>query len=68
MTQTHYRYVGRHLADLADGTLLEPGRTYRLDDDQARLPHNQRLLEQGLLIESAAAVKAAHHTTKKERD
>lgn len=45
-----YRFVGGHVDDLDDGRILEPGGTYKLTADQLEHPHNQRLLEEGLLL------------------
>lgn len=45
-----YRFVGRHIDDLADGRTLEPGGFYHLNADQAALPHNKQRIDAGLLI------------------
>jgi hypothetical protein len=47
---TAYKFVGRHLDDLADGRVLEPGQVCKLDKTAEEHPHNQRLITEGLLI------------------
>lgn len=46
-----FKFVGDHVDDLADGRAAVPGETYKLTDDQLAEPHNQRLLDDGLLLE-----------------
>jgi hypothetical protein len=45
-----YKLVGGHLQDLADGRVLEPGQTTTLTSDALADPHNQRLVDAGLLV------------------
>lgn len=47
---TEFKYVGLHLDDVADGRLLEPGRTVDLDEQQQADPHNAQRIKAGLLI------------------
>jgi hypothetical protein len=47
-----YKMVGDHPEDLADGRVLGPGEEADLDKDAVGDPHNQRLIEEGLLIEA----------------
>jgi hypothetical protein len=58
-TKTRLKFVGRHLDDLADGRVLEPGEIYTLTAAELADPHNQLRIESGLLIEAPA------HTAKK---
>lgn len=45
-----YRYVGRHVDDLADGRPLEPGGYVDLAKDDLDAAHTTRLIADGLLI------------------
>ena len=48
--------------DLADGRPFGPGDIVRLDEKAAKLPHNQRLIAEGLLLrmpEKTATPKGA---------
>lgn len=49
-TTAAYRFIDSHAGDLADGRVLDPGATYKLDSTELEHPHNQRLLDEGLLI------------------
>ena len=55
---TGYRYTGGHTGDDADGRLLEPGQTYKLDADQVEKPHNAALIADGLLVAIAEEEKS----------
>lgn len=48
--KNEYRFVGSHVDDLADGRTLEPGGFVTLSETDLEAPHNQRLLDEGLLI------------------
>ena len=50
-TKTRFRFVGRHIDDLADGRILEPGQFVELNDSEIDDPHNQLRISDGLLIE-----------------
>lgn len=39
---------------LADGRVLIPGEPVELDPDQAKEPHNKRLIDEGQLVEQKA--------------
>ena len=45
-----YKWVGNHPQDLASGRVLAPGETAELSDEDAALPHNKSLIEDGQLI------------------
>jgi hypothetical protein len=45
-----YKMVGDHPEDLADGRVLGPGEVTELSDEDLEDPHNQRLIEEGVLI------------------
>jgi hypothetical protein len=47
----HYRHVGRHVEDTAEGATLAPGdSTEDLVNFDPENPHNKRLIEDGVLI------------------
>jgi hypothetical protein len=46
-----YKHVGNHAEDLADGRMLAPGETVKLNDKQLAEPHNQRLITEGILLD-----------------
>lgn len=48
--KTAMKYVGRTIADLADGRTLEPGQEIDMTEETLADPHNQRLVDDGLLI------------------
>lgn len=52
-TKPSYRYVGTHVDDLHDGRTLQPGGFYSLSPDEAAHPHNARLIDEGLLVDTA---------------
>jgi hypothetical protein len=56
-TASKYRYVGRHIDDLADGRTVEPGQTVALDEAAVADPHNARLIDEGLLVDTNPAKK-----------
>ena len=45
-----YVYAGKHVGDLADGRILEPGGHYDLDGPAVADPHNTALINAGLLF------------------
>jgi hypothetical protein len=49
---TPYKMVGDHPEDLADGRVLGPGEVAELSEEDLEDPHNQRLVDEGLLIEA----------------
>jgi hypothetical protein len=47
----HYRHVGMHPEDTAEGAVLAPGEsTESLNSFDASDPHNKRLIDDGVLI------------------
>lgn len=64
LAKTHYRFVGTHVDDLADGRILEPGQFIDLTDEEATDPHNALRIEAGLLIE----VEKKQPASRKEGD
>jgi hypothetical protein len=46
-----YKMVGAHAEDLADGRVLAVGEEVDLSKEEIKDPHNQRLVEEGKLIE-----------------
>lgn len=50
-SKTSFRFVGRHVDDLADGRSLEPGQFVELTQAELDDPHNQQRISEGLLIE-----------------
>lgn len=40
--------------DLADGKVLAPGETVDLSAEQAKEPHNKRLIDEGALVKPSA--------------
>lgn len=49
---TEFRFVGGHTADLASGRVVAPGETVKLTEDELKEPHNQRLVDEGLLLKA----------------
>lgn len=48
-----YRFIGDHAQDLASGRLLDPGEDFiELTPEDLEDPHNVRLIEEGLLVET----------------
>lgn len=52
-----FRNVGRHAQDLEGGRMLEPGGTAILSKKAQGLPHNKRLIAEGLLIPATEAAE-----------
>lgn len=50
MPVTEFKLLGEHAQDLADGRMLGPGETVKLDDAAKREPHNAALIEARTLI------------------
>ena len=46
-----FKLVGDHPEDLADGRVLAPGEEADIKKEDLEDPHNQRLIEEGILIE-----------------
>lgn len=47
----HYRHVGNHPEDTAEGAVLAPGEsTEDLASFDPRDPHNKRLIDEGILL------------------
>jgi hypothetical protein len=63
-----YKLVGDHPEDLADGRVLGPGEEADLDKEAVGDPHNQRLIEEGLLIESEEEKPKSGRASKKEEE
>lgn len=56
---TEFKYVGRHVDDLADGRVVEPGQSgIELDELQQADPHNAQRIQAGLLIPVQHAMEA----------
>jgi len=48
----HYRHVGTHPEDTAEGAVLAPGEsTEDLDKFDPSDPHNKRLIDEGIFVE-----------------
>lgn len=45
-----YKWVGNHSQDLASGRMLEPGETVELSEEEAAIPHNKSLIDEGGMI------------------
>lgn len=47
-----YKLVGTHAEDLDDGRVVNPGEIFEMDNRrEEENPHNQRLVDEGLVIE-----------------
>jgi hypothetical protein len=53
-SDTTYKFVGTHVQDLADGSMLAIGETVDLGSDDAGLLHNQTLIDDGVLVDVAS--------------
>jgi hypothetical protein len=49
---TEFKFVGSHLDDLSDGRIVAPGDVVEIDDPNH--PHNRRMIDEGLLLPTAA--------------
>lgn len=56
---TQYRCTSRHSEDLADGRVIAPGDVATLNADDVKDPHNQRLIDEQLLVEIPAKTKTS---------
>jgi hypothetical protein len=63
---TEYRCTSRHSEDLADGRVVAPGEVATLSADQQKDAHNQRLIEEGGLVEIAKPKTSRQAANKKE--
>ena len=45
-----FRCVSNHVEDLADGSIVAPGEFVHLSEEDAKDPHNERLIAEGALI------------------
>lgn len=62
-----YKLVGStHPEDLADGRVIGVGETVELSDEDLSDPHNQRLLEEGLLISTEQPKQTSGRKTGEE--
>jgi len=50
-SKTSFRFVGRHIDDLADGRTIEPGQFVDLTQAEIDDPHNAQRISEGLLVE-----------------
>lgn len=49
-----YKVNSRHVEDLANGRPVEPGQVVDLSSEDVEKPHNQRLIEEGVLLPVAS--------------
>lgn len=61
-----FAYVGRVPQDLEGGRVLAPGDPCKLSVDEQKLPHNARLIEEGLLVPIGSGRTAKPTTTGEE--
>lgn len=63
-----FKCVSTHPEDLADGRILAPGEYADLDDEAQKDPHNQRLIEEDILIDASEVPdeEQAKSTSKKK--
>lgn len=67
MAELEYKWVGNHPQDLADGRMLAPGDTVKLSEEDVRLPHNESILADGLLIPTDEKSAAKHEAQLADR-
>jgi hypothetical protein len=66
-TKTDYRFVGAHVDNLDDGSVLEPLQKVPLTPEQAGGKHATRMISEGLLLEiEKPAVRTAATSSSKE--
>lgn len=65
---TEHKLVGNHPEDLADGRVLGPGEVAELSKEDLKDPHNQRLIEEELLIPTEEAKTTSGRTSKQKED
>jgi hypothetical protein len=49
-----YKLISKHPEDLTSGVMVGPGEVVDLSAEEARTPHNQRLIAAGKLVEIPA--------------
>lgn len=68
MTKEDYKVVSDHAEDLADGRVLAPGEVVKLSKEDLEDPHNQRLLEEGKLLDVKANLREDSKNTEGKED